>query len=118
MTMNILERTGEIGTMMALGNRNKQIMRLFISEGFALGLVGGTAGCLVGYTLALIISHVGIPMPPAPGMTTGFTGEIRITAGLMAQAFFTALITSIAASIYPAWKGSRLKIVDALRHNR
>jgi len=118
MTMNVLERTGEIGTLMALGNPGKQIMRLFITEGLILGLIGGSAGVLLGYVLAEAISWVGIPMPPAPGMTTGFTGQIRVTLSLAAQAFVIAVTTSLIASLYPAWKASRLKIVDALRHNR
>lgn len=118
MTMNVLERTGEIGTLMALGNKSKQIIRLFITEGLLLGLIGGTAGTLIGIGLASVISYVGIPMPPAPGMSTGFTGEIRVTSGLAAQAFFLAILTALIASVYPAWKASKLKIVDALRYNR
>jgi putative ABC transport system permease protein len=118
MTMNVLERTGEIGTLMALGNKSKQILRLFITEGLLLGLIGGTAGTLIGIGLASAISYVGIPMPPAPGMSTGFTGEIRVTSGLAAQAFILAILTAAIASVYPAWKASKLKIVDALRYNR
>jgi putative ABC transport system permease protein len=118
MTMNVLERTGEIGTLMALGNKSKQILRLFITEGLLLGLIGGTAGTLIGIGLASAISYIGIPMPPAPGMSTGFTGEIRVTSGLAAQAFILAILTAAIASVYPAWKASKLKIVDALRYNR
>jgi len=118
MTMNVLERTGEIGTLMALGNRSKQIMRLFVTEGLILGLIGGASGTVIGYILAETISYVGIPMPPAPGMSTGFTGQIRVTPSLAAQALAIAVITSLVASLYPAWKASRLNIVDALRQNR
>ncbi len=118
MTMNVLERTGEIGTLMALGNKGKQIMWLFVTEGLILGIVGGIAGVIVGYALAVTISYMGIPMPPAPGMTTGFTGQIRVTLALTSQALIIAIITSLLASLYPAWKASRLNIVDALRYNR
>ncbi len=118
MTMNVLERTGEIGTLMAIGNKGKQIMWLFVTEGLILGVIGGIAGVIVGYALAVTISYMGIPMPPAPGMTQGFTGQIRVTPGLAAQAFIIAATTSLFASLYPAWKASRLNIVDALRHNR
>lgn len=118
MTMNVLERTGEIGTLMALGNKSKQILGLFITEGLLLGVIGGAAGMLIGIGLAFAISYIGIPMPPAPGMSTGFTGEIRVTSGLAAQAFILAILTATIASVYPAWKASKLKIVDALRYNR
>ena len=39
--MNVMERTGEIGTLMALGLKRRKILTLFISEGFMLGCVGG-----------------------------------------------------------------------------
>jgi putative ABC transport system permease protein len=118
MTRTVLERTGEIGTLMALGHRRRKILRLFLAEGLMLGLAGGLLGISIGWLLATAISFVGIPMPPAPGMSTGFSGEIRLTAGLVTTAFVIAVSTTIMASIYPAWKASRLNVVDALRHNR
>jgi putative ABC transport system permease protein len=116
--MNVLERTGEIGTLMAMGARRKQILSLFLSEGLLLGLIGATSGLLVGFVLGQIISAVGIPMPPPPGRSAGYSGEILITWKLAAGAFVLAVGTTALASVYPAWKGSRLIIVDALRHNR
>jgi putative ABC transport system permease protein len=118
MTRSILERTGEIGTLMAIGNKKKNILRLFVIEGLLLGVAGGVIGLVLGITLAQIISAIGIPMPPAPGMTRGFTGQILVTPGLAFTSFLVSGFTSIVASIYPSWKASRLQIVDALRHNR
>jgi putative ABC transport system permease protein len=57
-------------------------------------------------------------MPPAPGMDHGFTAAIRITNSLVIVGFFVALISAVLASVYPAWKASRLEIVDALRHSK
>jgi putative ABC transport system permease protein len=118
MTMSILERTGEIGTLMALGSKRRKILQMFITEGLLLGLTGGVVGLILGMVLAQIISAVGIPMPPAPGMTRGFTGQILVTPGLAFSAFLISGFTSTLASLYPSWKASRLQIVDALRHNR
>ena len=118
MTMSVLERTVEIGTSMALGVRRRRVLRLFLTEGVLLGAIGGAAGVAIGYTAALIISYFGIPMPPAPGMSIGFTAEIRITAAIVRDALLLAVLTTLLASIYPAWRASRLVIVDALRHNR
>jgi len=118
MTMSVLERTVEIGTAMALGVRRSRVLGLFLTEGALLGAIGGLIGIAIGYTLALIISYFGIPMPPAPGMSIGFTAEIRITPTIIAEALMLALVTTLLASIYPAWRASRLVIVDALRHNR
>jgi len=118
MTMSVLERTGEIGTAMAIGVRRAGILRQFLTEGVLVGAVGGVAGVLLGIVLALAISGFGIPMPPPPGMARGFVGEIRVTGGLVADAVVLALATTLLASAYPAWKASRMNVVDALRHNR
>ena len=118
MTMSVLERASEIGTMMAIGVKRGRILRLFLAEGATLGLMGGVIGTTFGVGLAQIISRIGIPMPPAPGMEEGFTGEILVTWPLVAGGLALALMTTCIASVYPAWKASRMEIVNALRHNR
>jgi len=117
LVLNVLERTGEIGTLMAIGFRRSKILGQFFTECFLLGLIGGSIGLLLGYGLAELISAVGIPMPPPPGMDEGYTGEIRITWNIMLNAFSIALATAVVAGLYPAWTASRLRVVDALRHN-
>jgi putative ABC transport system permease protein len=117
-TMSVLERTSEIGTSMALGVTRAQTLRRFLYESFVIGLVGGLIGLALGMVLAKLISLVGIPMPPPPGMGRGFTGQIRVSWGLAAEALALALATTVLAGIYPAWKASRMTIVDALRHAR
>ena len=116
--MSVLERTTEIGTSLAIGLRRATLMRMFVAEGALIGVVGGLLGVLLGYLLAHAISAIGIPMPPPPGMARGFLGEIMIAPGLAADALVLALITTFAASILPAWKASRMIIVDALRQNQ
>lgn len=118
MIANVFERTGEIGTLLALGCRRRRIVGLFLREGLLLGILGGMAGLVVGWVLAKIISIVGIPMPPSPGMSVGFDAQILVTPLLAAGSVLLITVTSVAASFYPAWRASRLVIVDALRHNR
>jgi putative ABC transport system permease protein len=118
MTMNVMERTGEIGTAMALGVKRSGILRLFLSEGAMIGAIGGLLGVLLGFLLASFISSIGIPMPPPPGMARGYTGEILVTMNMTIEALTLAILTTLVASVYPAWKASRMQIVDALRHNR
>ncbi|BAN36798.1 hypothetical protein SCD_n02999 [Sulfuricella denitrificans skB26] len=117
LVMNVLERTGEIGTLLAIGFKRKKILHLFAIEGLLLGLVGASLGLVAGYGLAELISAIGIPMPPPPGMTEGYTGEILITLNVVMNAFLVAFITTTLAGLYPAWKASRLQIINALRHN-
>lgn len=115
--MNVLERTGEIGTLLAIGFKRRKIMRVFAVESLLLGLVGGGIGLVAGYGLAQLISYVGIPMPPPPGMEEGYRGEIRATMPVVFTAFGIAFGTTVLAGIYPSWKASRMQIINALRHN-
>jgi putative ABC transport system permease protein len=118
MMMSVMERTGEVGTSMALGNSRRDMLSQFIGEGLILGMAGALIGVVLGTALAALISYIGIPMPPPPGATEGFTAKIRVTPALSMQALMLAIITTLIASAYPAWKASRMIIVDALRHNR
>lgn len=115
--MNVLERTGEIGTLMAIGFKRAAVLRLFMTESLLLGVAGGGIGMAAGYGLAELISAIGIPMPPPPGMERGYSGEIMATWPILSQAFLIAFVTTVVAGLYPAWKASRLQIVDALRQN-
>lgn len=117
-TMSVLERTTEIGTMLALGQKRGIVMRLFILEGLLIGLLGGMIGVSIGWLAAQGISAVGIPMPPAPGMAHGFTGAVLFTREIALESVVLAVVTTLLASILPAFRASRLNIVDALRYNQ
>ena len=118
LSMAVMERTNEIGTAMALGVRRLGILRQFVFEGVFLGVLGGGLGATIGWLLSLLISAIGIPMPPPPGMNQGFTGQITVTGSMAMDALLVAIVTTLLASIVPAWKASRMIIVDALRHLR
>jgi len=118
MMMSVMERTGEIGTAMALGLTRRTILRMILVEGAMLGTIGGLLGLVLGTMLAWVISSIGIPMPPPPGQSWGFMGEVMVTAGLAADAFMLAVASTLIASIVPARTASGMVIVDALRFNR
>lgn len=117
-TMSVLERTNEIGTSLAIGVKRARVLRQFLIEGGLLGTAGGVVGALVGVVVSIVVSYVGIPMPPPPGMGRGFTAEVILTMPIVAEAVALAAVASIAASILPAYRVSRLDIVEALRHSR
>ncbi|MBA4142482.1 MAG: ABC transporter permease [Nitrosospira sp.] len=118
MTISVMERIGEIGTSMALGVSRTGIMRLFLGEGVLLGCLGSALGLLIGKLLATLVSSIGIPMPPPPGTSHGYTAEILLSWNIAAESFALVIATTLVASIYPAWRASRMQIVDSLRHNR
>ncbi|MBE7526959.1 MAG: ABC transporter permease [Burkholderiales bacterium] len=115
--MSIFERAGEFGTMMALGNRSSHIFWLIVSENCLLGLIGGSLGVGGGTLLALIISAIGVPMPPPPNADLGYTAHIEIVPSVLLLALNTGFIATVLASILPARHVSRIPVVDALRQN-
>lgn len=116
MNMAVLERTKEIGTMMALGTSPRGVIRLFLCEGAALGVIGGLAGLAAGSALTALISRIGIPMPPPPGATIIWTSEPIVVFSVLRFAFGLSFVTSLISSWYPARCASRLEIAQALRH--
>ena len=118
MTMSVLERTVDIGTAMALGVRRTRILTLFLMEGTLLGVIGGILGIVLATLAATVISAIGIRIPPGPGFSQDLIARIIITPDIVVQALVLAIATTLIASLYPAWRASRLIIVDALRHNR
>jgi putative ABC transport system permease protein len=65
--------------------------------------------------LAVIISMIGIPMPPPPNSESGFTAAIRIVPIILAAAFALGILASIGASLLPARHLARIPVVEALR---
>jgi len=115
--MTIFERTGEFGTLMALGNRGRAVFKLILQETLVLALIGSIAGAVLGVTLALIISAIGIPMPPMPNTNSGYTALIRIVPWELAKAFAIGFCATLCAALLPARRASKLDVVDALRAN-
>jgi putative ABC transport system permease protein len=115
--MVIHERTGEFGTLLAFGYRPRQIFRLLMLENALLGVVGGTLGVLVGIALAVILSAVGIEMPPPPGSSAAYTANIRLVPWVLGVAAITGALAAIVAAILPGRRAAHFVVVDALRHN-
>ncbi|MDP2787170.1 MAG: FtsX-like permease family protein [Pseudomonadota bacterium] len=115
--MSVFERVGEFGTMMALGNRSSRVFGLIMAENTIIGLTGATSGVLLGIVLALVISAIGIPMPPPPNADLPYTAHISIVPSVVAGAFAVGLIATILAAILPAMRVRHIPVVDALRQN-
>jgi putative ABC transport system permease protein len=109
MYTSVLERTKEIGTMKAVGAKNKEILWIFIIESGMLGLIGGVIGASVGLGLAFGVSIIA----NAAMGTTLFTVQISypLVFGAISFAFGIGLISGLA----PALQASKLKPVEAFR---
>jgi lipoprotein-releasing system permease protein len=90
-------------------------MRLFIAQGVMIGVVGTLAGCAVGLSGAWALDRYRlIPLPADVYFIPYVPFHVRpIDVTLVA---LTALAVSFVATLYPAWKASRLDPVEALRY--
>ena len=118
-TMNaaVVERTVEIGTLRAIGLRQAGVRRLFVIEGFVLGLVGAVVGTLAALALAGIVNHSGLTWLP-PGSSQRLPLQLRVM-GENLSIVGTSLALVVIATLsawWPAWRAARLNVVEALRH--
>ena len=103
MTISVMERTREIGILKAIGIKSNEILLLFITEATITGFIGGILGAIVGFIAGKIVgNYIGLPV------STAFS--------LGALVVLFAVITSVAAGMYPSWQAASLHPVDALRY--
>jgi putative ABC transport system permease protein len=115
--MGVFERVGEFGTMMALGDSSRRVMGLIILENVILAMSGSVLGVFLGVAFALIISAIGIPMPPPPNADLSYTAHIRMVPSVIAGAFIVGFVATVSAAFLPAARVRRIPVVDALREN-
>jgi putative ABC transport system permease protein len=114
--MSMLERTREIGTMLAMGTPRGWVIALFMLEASVLGGLGATVGLIVGNLLAFLIDHSGIHLPPPPGSTEPMLFYVLHVPSLMVGSALLVILSLVLASILPAVRASRLRIAEALAH--
>ena len=115
--MSIFERYGEFGTMRALGDRNRTVFWLILTENLIVGAAGAAVGVVLGVLLALVISAIGIPMPPPPNSNTPYVAYIRLVPVDLLTAFGVGLAAALLASCLPSIRVARSHVADALRRN-
>lgn len=117
MSMAVVERTTEIGTLRAIGQRRGGIRRLFVSEGMLLGLIGAALGVMLALLIAYLINHAGLTWTP-PGYVYAYPLKVRVwgDVGLILGSASGLLVVAIISAWWPANRASKMLIVDALRH--
>jgi putative ABC transport system permease protein len=117
MTMNVMERTNEIGTIRALGVRRGAIRLQFVAEGWLIGAIGATVGSAIALLIATWVNHGGLTWTP-PGNASAVPLQLAVASspGLIVGAWVGLVSIATLAALLPANNAGRLAVVDALRH--
>jgi putative ABC transport system permease protein len=111
MFTSVLEKTKEIGIMKAIGAKNRDILSIFLFNAALIGLVGGLIGVLCGVGVSSMMPMLMGSMPMSRG------GSITlVTLNSVMLALGVSVAVGIIAGFIPAYNGSKLKPVDALRY--
>lgn len=114
--MSIVERTPEIGTLLSMGTSRWQTLKMFFFEGVLIGIFGGLLSAVFAFGISLLINRFDILLPPPPGMTDGYPLMIRNVVDFYFKIFLVTVIVAAFSSLLPAFRVTRMKIVDALGH--
>lgn len=115
MLMVVLERTREIGTLMAIGFKRRHILTLFVFEGTLKGLIGGILGTVLGLVVVYIVNSIGIPIYKPGVEEVSFILRPEIDLRLIILAILFSIGAAVLASLYPANRASKMNPVEALR---
>ncbi len=109
MTMNVIERTREIGMLRATGMTRSQVLFMILAEAGLMGIIGGVLGLGFGALLAWIILG---------GMASmsGYSLDFYLPVSAVVTGLVIALFISQLAAIFPARRAARIRTLDAIQY--
>jgi putative ABC transport system permease protein len=116
-SVTLLERTGEFGTLRAIGTQRGELLWLVMAEALMQSFLGGLFGLLAAIALILFPLRQGISLPPPTNMNLPFLVQFAVPWREMAVTLVFCLGISLCAAIVPAIRTARLNIVQALGRN-
>lgn len=113
--MTVMEKTKEIGILRAIGGNRSNILKIFLWQGICMGILGTILGNFLGIFFSFLLDRYQfIKLPGEFYFIESLPVKIEPMDILIISSM--ALFISVLASIYPAWKASRLDPVEALRY--
>jgi putative ABC transport system permease protein len=110
MSINVLERTREIGVMRAIGASDGSVLRIFLVEGIFVGLLSWFVGAIMALPISQILSQaVGVAFLDAP------LDYVFSVNGALVWLVIVLILASL-ASLLPSWHASRLTVRDVLAY--
>jgi putative ABC transport system permease protein len=108
MAMSVRSRIREVALLKTLGFTRQRVLSIFVSEAIALALIGGVLGVLVAIPVIAGLTHrfigLGIPL------------DMKVKAPTAGLALLVSFILGVVSGFMPAYRASRMNIVDGLRH--
>jgi len=109
LTMNVMERTQEIGMLRGVGMTRSQVVSMILAEAALMGLIGGILGLVIGVILSRIFF---ISMNTMSGYNLTYVlPMVAIFAGVV-----LSLVISQLAAIFPARRAATIRILDAIHY--
>ena len=115
LVMVVVDRTREIGILKSMGMTDRMILRIFMIQGLSIGVIGTTAGTILGLAIAWALDTFEIIKIPAE---VYFVEKLPVSihATDVGMIVGVSLVIAFLATIYPALQASRLQPVRAIRH--
>jgi putative ABC transport system permease protein len=110
---SVFERVREIGTMIAVGARRRQVLQLFVLESVLLALVGALVGVALGFALVTALGVNGVELT-TPGASLPQVLVPSIGPRFLVRIVAITLVGAVITALWPAWRASRLRPVEAL----
>jgi len=121
--MLVKDKAKDIAILRTIGATRKSMLKIFILTGGMIGIAGTFAGALLGIGFAMNIETIRRALEAMTG-TELFAAEIYFLTQLPAEinwmevtsVIIMALVISLLATLYPAWRAARLDPVEVLRY--
>ncbi len=107
--VSVVQKSKEIGILRAMGASQGQILRVFLIQGAALGLVGSFFGSALGAAAIFAWEHFMTQPDGTPLFVIGYPPLYFVASAVLAT------LTGLAAAVWPALRGARLDPVVAIR---
>ncbi len=113
LSLMVQEKRREVGMLKAMGANEKQLVRVFLLQGILIGSIGSASGLGLGYLMCFLFERV--PLPLSADVYYINHLPVHVDASEFLWVGVASMVVCILSTLYPAYLGSQLKPLEALR---